>query len=102
MSPIRTTAYFCFDPRDPAQSITDRATWRLSDNAVLISATMLFATYGEKYPICWEKVAALASLCADLGGDLDVPQAADAPEDRFATLDETNAMLHATLARSTR
>lgn len=87
------TTYLCFDPRDSAQRLTDRTTWRPTGNAILISATMLLATYGEEYPIHWDKVAALADLCADLESE---PEADDPT--LLATPDETNALLRATLA----
>lgn len=94
----RTTAYLCFDPRDPAQSLTDRATWRPTCNAILISATMLHATYGENYPISWDKVAALADLCTDLMSEPDIAAATDDALPALATIEETNAMLRMTFA----
>lgn len=96
----KPTAYFCFDPRDPAQRLADRTTWRLTDNAILISATMLLAAYGENYPISWDKVAALADFCAACMDELDVMAQADDPLPPLATIEETNAMLNAALARA--
>lgn len=96
MIEFQKTAYLCFDPRDPAQSLADRATWKPTDNAILISATMLLATYGEQYPIGWDKVAMLADLCVDL---MDEPEVMPADEDlRSPTIEETNAMLQRALA----
>jgi hypothetical protein len=96
MNPGRIRAYVCFDPRDPTQSIADRATWKLSDNAILISATMLFAAYGDRYPISWDKVAALADLCeAD-----DAACRGKRDRQPLLTLEETNAMLRTALDRS--
>jgi hypothetical protein len=91
----RTAVYICFDPRDPTQSIDDRATWKASDNAILISATMLHATHGERCPISWEKVAALANLCDE--PDFITSDPADEPP---PTLETTNAMLRHTLSSS--
>lgn len=95
MTTDRTAAYLCFDPRDPAQRLADRSTWRRSDNAILISATMLYAVHGESYPICWEKVAALADLCDD-------PErlAAAEPPHAYATFEEASALLRALLGRA--
>jgi hypothetical protein len=95
--------YLCFDPRDPAQSIEDRATWKRSDNAILVASTMLFATHGDQFPIDWDKVSALATLCEDISED--APRAMTAsltPVHRLATLDETNALLRASLANASR
>lgn len=89
----KTTAYLCYDPRDPAQRLHDRSTWKRSDNAILVSATMLFAVHGEKCPVSWDKVAILADLCEDP----DILPTADSP---LATIDETNAMLREALARA--
>ena len=96
MNPDRPGAYLCFDPRDPAQHVHDRATWKLSDNAILISATMLFAAHEGKCPISWEKVAALADLCED---PEFLPQP-DMPPRRLATRDETDAMLRSVLLKA--
>ncbi len=85
MSPGRNSFYVCFDPRDPAQSRTDPATWKLSDNAILISATVLLTAGGETHPIQWDKVAVLADLCDEEG------------QPPLVTQDETNAMLRAAL-----
>jgi hypothetical protein len=85
MNPGRKSFYVCFDPRDPAQVRSDPATWKWSDNAILISATVLLTADGETYPIQWDKVAALADLCDD-----------EAPPP-LVTQDESNAMLHAAL-----
>ncbi len=86
----------CFDPRDPSQRLTDRTTWKLTENAILISATMLFAARGDKSLISWEKVALLADLCEE-----DDTLAADQSERRhYATRHETDAMLRAALRRS--
>jgi hypothetical protein len=90
MSSSRTTAFICFDPRDPGQSIADRATWKLSDNAILISATMLLGAWGDERQICWDKVAALADLC-----EMDdvAPVTEEASE-------ETKAMLRDVMSRA--
>ena len=79
--------YLCFDPRDPAQRIQDRATWKRSDNAILIASSILFATHGDEFPIDWDRVSALATFCEAAAQ---------------ATLDDTNALLHATLANAPR
>lgn len=84
MNPGRNSFYVCFDPRDPAQIRSDPATWKLSDNAILISATVLLTANGETHPIQWDKVAALADLCDD-----ETPPR--------VTQDESNAMLRAAL-----
>lgn len=81
MRPDRNSLYVCFDPRDPAQSRTDPTTWKLSDNAILISATVLLTADGETHRIRWDKVAALADLCDEEGPP------------PLMTQDETNAML---------
>lgn len=98
MSTHRSPAYLCYDPRDPAQCIADRATWRHTDNAILISATMLLVAQGETYPIRWDKVAALADLCED--PEFLLPE--DSPLRPFATRDETDAMLRAAIGRRIR
>lgn len=96
MIEFQKTAYLCFDPRDPAQSLADRESWKPTDNAILISATMLLATYGERYPISWDKVALLADLCAELMNEPEiVPADVDPPS---PTIEDTNSMLQATLA----
>jgi hypothetical protein len=88
-----SAVYICFDPRDPAQCVNDRSTWKASGNAILISATMLHAAHGKSCPISWEKVAALANLCDD-------PEflAPDCDDEPLPTLHETNAMLRRTLS----
>ncbi len=96
MSINESAAYLCFDPRDATQSIADRTTWKLSGNAILISATMLFAADGETCPISWEKVAALADLCDEVAPEPGHPL------DRRATLVETNGMLRAALDKCAR
>ncbi len=94
MTPEKIAAYFCFDPRDPEQSVEDRATWKRSSNAILISATMLLAADAERCPISWDKVAALADLC----DQHDNPRART-PRKR-ATRAETDAMLRTTLRKA--
>jgi hypothetical protein len=94
--------YLCFDPRDSAQSIEDRATWKRSDNAILIASTMLFATHGDQFPIDWDKVSALATLCEDISDAPGTVSAALTPVRGLATLDETNALLRASLANVSR
>lgn len=84
MTKDRNSLHVCFDPRDPAQSLSDRSTWRPSDNAILISATVLL-TARETHPIHWDRVAALADLCDQEPGLL-------------VTRDETNALLRQILA----
>jgi hypothetical protein len=84
----------CFDPRDPSQSVDDSATWRPTDSAVLITATMLLTGPDEGlHSVSWEKVAALADLC-DAAADAveDAPRVVALPAD-------TNATLQAVLAR---
>jgi hypothetical protein len=95
--------YLCFDPRDPAQSIEDRATWKRSDNAILVASTMLFATHGDQFPIDWDKVSALAALCEEISDDAPGTMSPSLmPARRLATLDETNALLRASLASASR
>ncbi len=95
--------YLCFDPRDPAQNSRDRATWKRSDNAVLVASTMLFATHGDQFPIDWDKVSALATLCGDVSEDAPGTVSGSlTPVHRLATLDETNALLRASLAKASR
>lgn len=97
------SSYLCFDPRDPAQRVEDRATWKRSDNAILIASTMLFATHGDQFPIDWDKVSALAALCEDISDDAPRTMSASrTPAHRLATLDETNALLRASLAKASR
>lgn len=91
MNSSRTTPFICFDPRDPGQSIADRATWKLSDNAILISATMLLGAWGDERQICWDKVAALADLC-----EMDDV----APGSEEASSEETKAMLRDVMSRA--
>lgn len=86
-------AYLCYDPRDPAQHLENRDTWKRSTNGILIAATMLY-TSRDNIPISWDKVAALA----DMSEEADVSPAAEA-RPPTATIDETNAMLRGTLAK---
>lgn len=97
MPPDKLAAFPCYDPRDPAQSLDDRTTWKVSDNAILITATMLLALDAERTHIDWEKVAALADLC-------EAPELGTAGlhHDTLASRDETDAMLCAALARRPR
>ena len=95
--------YLCFDPRDPTQSSEDRATWKRSGNAILIASTMLFATHGDQFPIDWDRVSALATLCEDIPDDAPGTISASlTPVRRLATRDETNALLRASLAKAPR
>ncbi|HEX2842559.1 hypothetical protein [Hyphomicrobium sp.] len=98
MLPSHSRAYLCFDPRDHTQDLDDRATWKPADNAILISATMLFASQGENCRICWEKVAALADLCDATEGSA----AAEATPHLAATREETDRMLRTVLQRRER
>lgn len=93
MSPKPLAAYLCYDPRDPTQNLHDRATWKRSTNGILISASMLHAARNN-HPIDWEKVAILADLS-------EAPAFHDdtGPLHGVQTMDETNAMLSAVLAR---
>lgn len=93
MPPQQKSTFLCFDPRDPTQKLHDRSTWKRTDNAILISATMLHAVHGEKHPVSWEKVAILADLCENP----DLLPAVEEPA--LPTLEETNAMLHDALTR---
>ena len=103
VTPGHRVACLCFDPRDPAQSIQDRATWKPSHNAILIASTVLLAIDGYEHPINWDKVAALADLCEDVSNDAPrTLSASNAPVDRLATLDETNALVRAIFAKATR
>jgi hypothetical protein len=93
MTSCSPAVFVCFDPRDPLQSVDDRSTWRPTDNAILISATMLLAEPDGPHAVSWDKVAALADLC-------DAP---DAIADRWhglAKREDTNAMLEAVLVQS--
>ncbi len=87
--------YRCFDPRDLSQALDDRATWKPTGNAILISATMLLVAQGQSCRICWEKVAALADLCEEA----ESPTAVETTPSRIATRKETDAMLRAALQR---
>lgn len=87
-------AYLCYDPRDPAQCLDDRATWKRSTNGILISATMLHAARNNA-PIDWEKVAVLADLSETQAFQNDDAE----PLAGVPTMDETNAMLSAVLAK---
>lgn len=97
VNPVQATVYLCFDPRDPAQYIADRTTWKPSHNAVLISATMLLSSDGSQ-PICWERVAALATLCEQ---ESDGPAARKSLQS-LLTSEESNTLLRTTLSRPTR
>jgi hypothetical protein len=94
--------YLCFDPRDPAQRVEDRATWKRSDNAILIASTMLFATHGDQFPIDWDRVSALAALCEEISDDAPGTLSASLTPHRLATRSETNALLRASLAKASR
>jgi hypothetical protein len=98
MPPDKLAVYLCFDPRDPTQRVDDRTTWKLSDNAILITATMLLALDSDRMAIDWDKVAALADLCEDP----EFCPAAGLRTARLATRDETDAMLFAALSRPRR
>jgi hypothetical protein len=96
MHPDKISAYLCYDPRDCSQSIDDRSSWRLSDNAILITATMLLAVDSECSRIDWERVATLADLCED--PEFCPTSCAQPPRPkRYASRRETDAMLRATL-----
>lgn len=89
----RTTAYLCFDPRDPDQRLHDQATWKHTANGILIAATMLHMRR-ENIPISWDKVAALA----DLGEDPETLEDA-APARHPITIEQTNAMLRIVMSK---
>jgi hypothetical protein len=97
MHPDKISAYLCYDPRDSAQSVEDRSTWKLSDNAILITATMLLTFDAERSRINWERVAALADLCED--PDF-CPLSGARPKQKIASRRETDAMLRTTLGIS--
>jgi hypothetical protein len=84
-------AYLCFDPRDPAQRLENRDTWKRTTNGILIAATMLYNSQ-ESFPMSWDKVAALADLSEELDDE-------DAEPVRTATIEQTNRMLHIALAK---
>jgi len=55
-----------FDPRDEAQDIDDRSTWKFTRNPALIWARFRTHPYGRNKPmdsINWEKVAEQANIC---------------------------------------
>ncbi len=91
-------AFLCYDPRDPSQSVDDRATWQLTDNAILITATMLLAMDAEHSRINWERVAALADLCEEP----EFTPARHTRPKKIASRKETDAMLRATLGLARR
>jgi hypothetical protein len=97
MHPDQIGAYFCYDPRDPSQSAHDRSTWKLSENAILITATMLLVFDAERSRINWERVAALADLCEGSGFHPVSRERSTKPASRS----ETDAMLRAALRTAT-
>jgi hypothetical protein len=82
--------FVCFDPRDPLQCVVDRATWRPTRNAILITATALLAEARDPDAVSWDKVAALADLC-------EAPDTGAARARGFAKREDTDAMLQAVL-----
>lgn len=85
-------AHLCYDPRDPAQRLDDRSTWKRSANGILIAATMLYFSR-DRFPISWEKVAILA----DMSDEPDM-QATETPLPTF-TLEQTNHLLESVLSK---
>lgn len=71
-----------YDPRDDAQSATDKTTWAYTDNSALVCAGYLMHDLGMKVPaseVDWASVIAAANIC-----DEQVALLAGGSENRYA------------------
>jgi hypothetical protein len=85
-------AHLCYDPRDAAQRLDDRTTWKRSTNGILIAATMLYVSR-DSFPVSWEKVAVLADMSEE-----PEMQATEASRPTV-TLEQTNRLLESVLSK---
>lgn len=88
----------CFDPRNPAHNVNDRATWAASTNAAIQNANYLIHELGAAMPVSridWASVAAAANVC-----DVPVTVRAGGVEPAYsAALSWTTDERHETIER---